>query len=76
MPTRTDPRYRAHDTSYAAGARLRAWAGDDLTLPMGCWADDDEVAFEAAIRDELVFGLGDAEAAIAARVKIVPVEPD
>lgn len=50
--TRHDPRYT---TSNDRDAVLRAWGGQDrqsLTMDMGGWLDDDEVAFREAIQDD------------------------
>ncbi len=48
MTTRHDPRYvdRADPR-----AHLHAWGGDDLTMDMGGWTDDDRIAFLAAAQD-------------------------
>lgn len=54
-----DQRYVDHDDDRAV---LRAWAGPDLTLPMGGWMDDDRDAFEAAVRRELSSAFGEQEA--------------
>jgi hypothetical protein len=36
-----------------ANPALIAWGGDDESMPMGIWHDNDDDAFSAAIRDEL-----------------------
>ena len=59
VATRDDPRYvrqRAPD------AQMHAWAGDDLTMPMGGWTDTDEAAFCRAVKDELRYGSGSDDA--------------
>jgi len=48
-----DGRARAIQVTDTATPALIAWGGDDESMPMGTWHDDDDAAFSAAIRDEL-----------------------
>ncbi len=52
----TDPRYVASDDPRAI---LRAWGGEDATMDMGGWPDEDEDAFREAMQAESIRSAGE-----------------